>query len=180
MLTELAPVPAGDLPIAALRDHLRLGTGFADDSVQDGILETVLRAALAAVEGRTGRALLVRGFALEATASGGGVALPVGPAMVTMVEVVAGDGSRMDVTARVSVTGGSRPVVSSLPGYGTVVIGFAAGFGAWDSVPPDLRQAVLMLAAAWYEDRDAAGAAFPAAVAAILAPWRVLRLGAAR
>lgn len=180
MLTELAPVPAGDLPIAALSDHLRLGTSFLEDSFQDPILEAALRAALAAVEGRTGRALLVREFVLEAAPVGGRVALPLAPSMVTMVELDA-DGARTDLTGRVPVRGGSRPAVEGLPGRGTVVIGFTAGFGAWDSVPPDLRQAVLTLAAAWYEDRAAASeAAFPPAVAAMIAPWRVLRLGAGR
>ena len=180
MLTELAPVPAGDLPIVALRDHLRLGTGFADDAVQDGILEAALRAALAAVEGRTGRALLVRPFAFEAVPVEGRVVLPIGPAMVTLVEIDTA-GTRMDVTAGATVGGGSRPVVEGLPGHGTAVIGFTAGFGAWDAVPPDLRQAVLMLAAAWYEDRGASSdAAFPAVVGAMLAPWRMLRLGGRR
>ena len=181
MLTELAPVPAGDLPLAALRDHLRLGTGFADDAIQDGILEAALRAALAAVEARTARALLIRTFVLEARPIGGRVALPIGPAMVTLVEIEGADGARTDVTARAAVRGGARPVVEGLPAGGTAVIGLTAGFGPWDAVPPDLRQAVLMLASAYYEDRGAMSeTAFPAVVAALLAPWRPLRLGAVR
>lgn len=83
--------------------------------------------------------------------------------------------------------GGARPVVvargggllPAIPTGGAAVAGFAAGFGAWAAVPPDLRQAALMLAAAFYEDRGAASAtAFPPVVGALLAPWRVLRLGA--
>ena len=46
------------LPLAALRDHLRLGTGFGDDSLQDGVLEQALRGAIAAIEGRTEKALI--------------------------------------------------------------------------------------------------------------------------
>jgi uncharacterized phiE125 gp8 family phage protein len=48
-------------------------------------------------------------------------------------------------------------------------------------VPADLRQAVLLLAAHYYENRDAGAlgeAAMPAGVAGLLGPWRALRLGA--
>ena len=60
MLTELEPVPTAALPLSALRDHLRLGTGFADDALQDAILEAALRGALGAVEARIGRMLIAR------------------------------------------------------------------------------------------------------------------------
>ncbi|MEL6745987.1 MAG: hypothetical protein AAFO68_11070, partial [Pseudomonadota bacterium] len=62
MLVEQTSVPASVLPLAEFRDHLKLGTGFSDDAVQDGLLEANLRAALAAVENRTGKAVLERGF----------------------------------------------------------------------------------------------------------------------
>ena len=55
--TEL---PLSALPIAEFRAHLRLGTGFAEDSLQDSVLEGFLRAALAAVEGRCGKVLIAR------------------------------------------------------------------------------------------------------------------------
>src|SRR5690349_14417981 len=61
-LVELTEVPDTALPVARLREHLRLGTGFPDDSLQDALLAGFLRAALAAIEGRTGKALLSRSF----------------------------------------------------------------------------------------------------------------------
>ncbi len=61
-LIEQSPVPAAVLPVAEFKDHLRLGTGFADDAAQDGLAESYLRAALAAIEGRIGKALISRGF----------------------------------------------------------------------------------------------------------------------
>ena len=55
-----SPIPLAALPLAAFRDHLRLSSGFADDTTQDALLEQYLRAAIATVEGRTGRALIAR------------------------------------------------------------------------------------------------------------------------
>lgn len=192
MLTELEPVPAEALPMAALRDHLRLGTGFADDALQDGILEAALRAALGTVEARIGRALIARAFSLrvvrwhDATA----LVLPVGPVVaLASFEVEDAGGGRTDALGRVALEApaGGRPVVvprgggllPAIPEGGAALVGFAAGFGPWAGVPADLRQAALMLAASFYEDRGAASATgFPPVVGALLAPWRVLRLGA--
>src|SRR5687767_11559396 len=81
MLTELSAPPLAAVPVRALAEHLRLGTGFADDGSQDAVLELYLRAAMAAIEARLGRALLARDYAFTVTrwredASQG---LPVGP-----------------------------------------------------------------------------------------------------
>ena len=64
VLTEQTAVPTAALPIQEFKDHLRLGTGFADDGVQDALAEGYLRAALAAIEGRIGKALIARDFLL--------------------------------------------------------------------------------------------------------------------
>ena len=193
MLTELEPVSATALPLAALRDHLRLGTGFADDAVQDAILEAALRAALAAVEARVGRALIARPMVLRATRwrDEAAVALPVGPvAALTGFEVVDARGVASDALARVALShpAGGRPVVEgrggglpAIPEGGSAALAFVAGFGPWEAVPADLRHAVLMLAASYYEDRGAVReVAFPPVVAALIAPWRAMRLGGAR
>ena len=57
MLVEVTTVPQAVLPVAAFKEHLRLGTGFSDADVQDGLLEAHLRAALAAIEARLDRLL---------------------------------------------------------------------------------------------------------------------------
>ena len=59
LIEETAPA-AEALPIAALREHLRLGTGFeiADDTAEDMALAGFLRAAIATIEARTGKVLL--------------------------------------------------------------------------------------------------------------------------
>jgi hypothetical protein len=111
MLTEVTALPQAVLPVAQFRDHLRLGSGFDDDALQDGLIETYLRAAIAAIEAR---------------------------------------------------------------------IGFMAGFGPdWSDLPADLAQAALMLAAHFYENRNASGrdpAAMPFGVAALLERYRTIRL----
>ena len=76
--------------------------------------------------------------------------------------------------------GGWLPAV---PDAGFVTVTFAAGFGpAWDSVPADLAQAVLMLAARYYEDRSDDGArhSLPMGVSALIERWRAVRVLAGR
>ena len=68
MLVEETAVPDAALPIEAFKAHLRLGTGFSDDAVQDVVLASFLRAALAAIEARSGRSILERSFSWTLTA----------------------------------------------------------------------------------------------------------------
>src|SRR5690606_4380929 len=66
LIEETAPA-AEALPVAALRDHLRLGTGFgiADDPAETAALTGFLRAAIATIEARTGKVLLTRRFRMQ-------------------------------------------------------------------------------------------------------------------
>ena len=75
---------------------------------------------------------------------------------------------------------GSLP---SVPAGGHVTVRFAAGFGTgWDDVPADLAQAVMMLAARYYEDRgfDGSQLALPHGVSALIDRWRAVRTLAGR
>ncbi len=89
MLTEQTTVSGAALPLQALKDHLRLGSGFADDGMQDALVESYLRAAMAAIEARIGRAMLSRPFSLTVTRwrEDAAQGLPIGP--VRSVERVA-------------------------------------------------------------------------------------------
>ena len=49
-LIELTTIPSAEIPVRAFADHLKLGSGFADDGSQDDLLEGYLRAAMAAIE----------------------------------------------------------------------------------------------------------------------------------
>ena len=62
VLVELTSLDLADLPMEAFRAHLRLGTGFADDAIQDEVLESYIRAALAAIEARLGKVLITRSY----------------------------------------------------------------------------------------------------------------------
>lgn len=190
-LKETSPVPAAALPVAEFRAHLRLGSGFADDTTQDATLEQYLRAALDMVEGRVARALFQREFVLRLTRWRNDHAqrLPIAPvvsvASVTLVNaagvemVVAPSRYRLDADGtrpRLEAAGTALPAI---PTGGRVEIAFSAGFGPdWADIPADLRQAVLLLAAQYYEGRDSTGdsdAGF--GIRALLERWRDVRMG---
>lgn len=192
MLTEETTVSSAALPVQGLKDHLRLGSGFSDDAMQDSLIESYLRAAMAAIEGRTGKALMTRRFklVLQDWRDASEQALPVAPVSqvvsVTLVDsagattVVATDRWRL-------VQDGSRPKLASkgyllpmVPTEGRVEILFDAGFGAtWATVPPDLQQAVFLLAAQYYETRNdftGATSGLPYPVTALIERWRTVRV----
>jgi uncharacterized phiE125 gp8 family phage protein len=191
MLTEETPVPSLALPVEEMKDHLRLGSGFADDALQDGLVESYLRAALAAIEGRIGKMLFRRRFlwVLDCWRDTE-QALPVAPvASIVSVTLVDAMGAETVVPPasyrlvpdlhrpRMAGRGTSLPTV---PADGTVKVVFEAGFGpAWGDVPVDLRQAVLLLAGEYYEHRHDDGAehaGLPFGVGALIERWRTVRI----
>lgn len=190
-LKDISPIPAAALPLAEFRAHLRLSSGFADETTQDDLLEQYLRAAIASVEGRVARALFRRGYVLRLWRWRDGYAerLPVAPVVaidsVTLVSdlgiesIVAPVRYRLDADGtrpRLEAAGAALPMI---PSGGRIEIAFTAGFGTvWSDIPADLRQAVLLLAAQYYEGRDAAGDEDTAfGIRALLERWRDIRLG---
>ena len=199
MLVELTTVPNTALPVAEFKEHLRLGTGFAEDTLQDSVLESFLKAAIAAVEGRTGKALLVRQFIWSLTRwrEPSVQALPIAPVnQIISVRVVDGTGSSEVVhptqyrlypdmqRPKLATTSLALPTI---PWGGSAEITFDAGYGAaWGDVPADLAQAILLLAAHYYEHRHAVTSsemvAMPFGVSALIERYRSLsiNLGARR
>ncbi len=193
MLTDEDGVPQAALPLAAFRDHLRLGSGFADDALQDALAESHLRAAIAAIEARTAQVIVARRFlwVLEDWRDGVAQALPVAPVTgivsVTLFDAAGGalavapDRYRLvrDLhRPKIAATGTLLPVV---PVDGRIELRFDAGFGpGWEAVPADLAQAVLLLAAEFYENRHQAvavqGAGLPHAVQGLIERWRTVRV----
>ena len=55
MLIEETTVPDVALPVEDFKAHLRLGTGFGPETLQDEVLAGFLRAAISAIEARTGK-----------------------------------------------------------------------------------------------------------------------------
>ena len=190
-LSQTSPILAASLPLAAFRDHLRLSSGFADDTTQDALLEQYLRAAMATVEGRTGRALIARDVTLKLARwrSECGQVLPIAPvSTVASVTLVGRNGAATLVDPdRYSLQAdGPRPrlvptgsILPPIPTGGQAVIVLTAGFGPdWSDVPADLRQAVYLLAAQAYEGRDTGTTEdMDFGIRALLERWRDLRLG---
>jgi uncharacterized phiE125 gp8 family phage protein len=192
ILIEQTTVPTMALPVQQLKDHLRLGTGFADDTLQDALIESYLRAALATIEGRIGKALIARRFLwrLEGWRQANEQALPIAP-VTQLVSVTVYDGLGGSTLVSTSVyrlvPDTHRPKVAGfgstlpvIPSEGRVEIVFDAGFGtAWAAVPADLGQAVLLLAAEYYEHRHDGGireAGLPMAVLTLIDRWRTVRV----
>ncbi len=194
MLIEETAIADAALPVDQFKAHLRLGAGFAEGNVQDEVLNGFLRAAIAAIEARTGKVLIERDFSwsLNGWRDPAGEVLPVAPvvsvAAVTLTDA-AGIETVVDAEAyrleRDMQRPRLRPVGACLPRVqtgGSVKIAFAAGMAAdWGGLPADLGQAVLLLAAHYYEYRDetALGAGcMPFGVTSLIQRYRTVRFGA--
>ncbi|CUJ89157.1 Phage gp6-like head-tail connector protein [Ruegeria denitrificans] len=194
MLIEETAIADAALPVDQFKAHLRLGTGFAEGSVQNEVLNGFLRAAIAAIEARTGKVLIEREFSwsLSEWRDAAGEVLPAAP--VTAVDAVtvtnaagvqstiASGDYRLEQDSqrpRLRPTGPTLPNVTTA---GSVKITFTAGMSAdWGGLPADLGQAVLLLAAHYYEYRDetALGAGcMPFGVTSLIQRYRAVRFGA--
>jgi uncharacterized phiE125 gp8 family phage protein len=192
MLVEETEVPKGALPVDVFKAHLRLGSGFAEDHVQDAVLESYLRAAMAAVEARTGKVLIEREFSWSVSQwrDVSGQPLPVAPvsAIVSVILVDRAGGETVVELARYVLRPDMQrprlcPVSGLLPvmaGGGLVRMRFLAGYGPeWSDLPADLEQAVLLLAAHYYEYRNETalpGRCMPFGVTSLLERFRTVRL----
>lgn len=192
MLTEETTVPSAVLPVQALKEHLRLGSGFTDGDIQDGLVESYLRASIAAIEARIGKVLIERRFAwvLDDWRDPVEQALPVAP-VSALVSLTLAD-AEGDETAVAPETyrlipdlhrprlAGRGTLLPTVPSQGSVRVVFDAGFGAaWANVPVDLQQAVMLLASEYYEHRhddSAQMAGLPFGVVTLIERWRTVRI----
>lgn len=133
-----------------------------DGTDEDALLGALIAAARLHVESITGRALITQTWRLGlAQVSGLVVPLPVVPA-ASLVE--APDGAVLQGDA----------VLLAGPVDG-LSIDYTAGYGDADDVPADLKQAVLVLVAYWYEHRDSLTTA-PLGFERLIAGYRRVRL----
>lgn len=168
------------------RAHLRL-----DVSDEDGLLTALLTAARAVLEAETRRAFITQGWRLVLDAwPGATVALPLAPvSAVTAVTLNDADGPRIVATSLYETAlDGDSPRLTPLAGWpqptrrvGGIAIDFTAGYGGADTVPAPLKQAILLLAAHWFENREPVtlgeiAEALPLSVAALVAPYRRVHL----
>ena len=205
-LTETTQVLDTAIPVDGLRAHLRLGSGFSEDELQDDILSSFLRAALSAVEAQSGKILIERDFQLIATDWRQVCAMPVAPVtsisrLGLLTPLTAGETAgvdaelfdlgvmgELDLSAFQLVKDFQTPKLRSLsanlptvPTNGGVFVEFTAGMAtSFDELPSDLRQAVLLLAAHYYENRTDVGlpaGCMPFGVSSLIARYRHVRLG---
>ena len=192
LLKEAAPAAPNPIPLTEFTAHLRLGFGFTDDGSEDALLDLYLRHAMAVVEARTGQALVAKPYLLQVAGWNrhGQLVLPVGPvAAIARIRFVRAGGT-VELSpaewalepgrARQRVTAPGDGALRPVPHGALAELEFTAGHApTWDGVPGDLRQAVLMLAAHYYENRHGElgeEGTLPPAVGAILAPHRPVRL----
>lgn len=191
MLVEETTVSASSLPVEQFKAHLRLGTGFADDSLQDAVLESFLRAAMAAIEARTGKILLEREFSWSVSAwrDDRAQALPIAPVReIIELAIVARDGTEVviDPATYWLERDHSRPRLVATSRLRGIAVGsvaevvFLAGFAqSFDALPADIAQAILMLAAYFYEHRDATNLgdmSVPYGVSVLIERYKTIRL----
>ncbi len=190
LMTLMLIVGPAEEPVtlAEARGFLRL------DGVEENALVTALiTAARTTLEAETRRAFVTQGWRLVLDAwPGRDISLPLAPVVaVEAVRVDAGEGAAtldpsvfdMDLGAeppRLAARRGMR-LAQPAAGIGGIEIDFTAGYGAAADVPEPLRQATLMLVAHWFEARGpvafgATAADIPLTVAALVAPYRRLKL----
>jgi uncharacterized phiE125 gp8 family phage protein len=175
--------------VQELAERLRLPSGFGEDAARDARLARLLDAALRVVEARTGRALLRRALTIRRNGweGSGGLTLPLGPALAVSALTLEGPGGdrqavdpglwRLDGQAgRWAILPRPGRRLPNPPRDGFIEAAVAVGHGAgWADAPADLRQATIELAAVYHDEGPAAGGP-PPVVAALLEPYRRVRL----
>lgn len=175
--------------VAELAERLRLPSGFGEDTARDARLARLLDVAVRVVEERTGRALLRRTLTMRRNGweSHGGVTLPLSPAIsvdALALEGPAGDREAVDpglwrldaIAGRAAILPRQGRRLPNPPRDGFIEVRVTVGHGAgWADAPEDLRHAAIELAGAYFEG-GAAAEAPPRSVAALLEPYRRVRL----
>ena len=153
---------------AEAKSHMRV-----DISDDDTLIGSLITAAREYVEGATRRSLITQTWRLNLDAWPGGneISLPKPPLQsVSALIYLDEDGTQATMSTSMYIVdtdsqpgrivlayGESWPSLTLYPAN-PIQITFVAGFGdAASDVPQHLRQAILMLATHWYENREAAG-----------------------
>lgn len=162
-----------------------------DGTAEDAKVDALIVAARMEVENRTGRALVTQKWRIvrDRVPPDGVMRLAPGPVRtVDAVTVYGDDGmpqrlSAVAYQADTASSPGRLRLSGALGGRAMngVEVDLTCGYGEPHAVPAPLKQAVLMLVAHWFEEREAASVgavtgAVAAAVAALTAPYRISRL----
>lgn len=182
-----SPPAVEPVSVAELRAQVRLV-----HTQEDALLEHYIKAARQHVEGLTRRALITQTLRviLDGWPAGRAVRLPVGPVQdVLSVSLLDAEGVPQALPSSVwRFYRGSEPgSLRVAPGadlsapVNGIEIEFTAGYGAdGTSVPEPLRQAILLLAAHWYENREGAvefgNGTMPPGMGRLLSTYRLVLL----
>lgn len=161
---------------AELSAFLRL-----DGACEDGLLAGFAAAATQQAEAFLGQLLIERETEATFAMPLGSLRLSTPPVRAVLaVETLAEAGAATPLTGwSWDLDGAGCAHVWSAAGWPdtTLRVRYRAGWAAdINGLPEPVRLAVLRLAAGHHANRDGAGAAFPDAVAALLRPWRRLKL----
>ncbi|MES2905719.1 MAG: head-tail connector protein [Pseudomonadota bacterium] len=183
--TLITPPSEEPITLAELKAHLRL-----ENDDEDDLLSRMISAARLHVESITRRVLVEQGWRayLDRWPVKRKVALPVAPVnAITQVRVYndAGDASIISALsytldpARAPAVLIIRPAVLAPTAYANgIEIDMTCGYGEPSDVPAPLREAVLRLAALWFESRVETGrfnmTLSSSAVEALIAPYKVV------
>jgi uncharacterized phiE125 gp8 family phage protein len=173
-------------PITLAQAKAQVRVDFADE---DALISALIEAATDHVDGWTGvlgRALMTQTWELSLDKfPKGAINLPLGPCrQIVAVTYVAANGSTQTVSSA-DYTTDLNPVegwvIPKTTGWPTtmetanaVTVRWVAGYATAADVPAGLKQAILLLVAHWYQNREliGQGQALPFTVSALLAPYK--------
>lgn len=181
---RLVTAPASDpVTLAEAKAQLRV-----DASDEDALITSLIKAATAYLDGRQGilgRCLMTQTWelTLDAFPADGDIEIPLGPVAsvtsVTYVDTAGATQTVSDVNYYLDNTSVSAWVIpqatwpTTMDAANAVTVRYVAGAAA---APLPIKQAILLLVAHWYENRQPVNAGqaeeLPFAVNALIAPYR--------
>lgn len=178
-MISLSPPPIGADALAAAKAFLRI-----EQDSEDALIQSLLGAAILHAEAFTNVAILRRSGAERLAVSPAWQRLGATPVhAITSAVGIQPDGSRLELSLTayaldIDGSGDGWLRVTAPEGSTKVEVAVETGLAAdWTAIPESLRLAVLRLFGHLYSYRDdPADAGPPAAVAALLRPWRRMRL----
>jgi uncharacterized phiE125 gp8 family phage protein len=182
---------AEPVSVAEAKAHMRI-----DTDAEDALIASLIVTSRLHIEAALGLALLTQAWSyfVDAWPRNREIVLPLKPVQaVATVRVWAQDGTSQTVSTDTYTLDGegvpprlvlSRSAAPPAPGRSAsgIEIAFSAGYGdAGTDVPAPIRQALLLLIAHWFENREphranASDTEIPHMVSTLLAPYRGRRL----
>ncbi len=169
------------------RAQLRL-----DGTDEDALLTALVTSACAVLEAETRRAFVTQSWRLVLDLwPRRGIAIPLAPVSgIARLALIDADGAfeTLDPSLYETALEGDAPRIVATGAWpaprrrvGGIAVDFVSGYGAAGAVPAPLKQALLLLAAHWFETRTPVAfgetpSEIPLTVAALVAPYRRMHL----